>query len=382
MNKLKIIIISTSPLVVNSFMNGQIVRFAEKNHVTVVTNTEGLPKLDFSSSKVEVKNINISRKISILRDISSFIRILLILAEGDFDLVYTITPKAGLLGMVGGLVMRVKCRIHIFTGQVWATKTGINRKFLKLMDMLIAKSSTHLLTDSVGQMNNLINEKITSISKIKVLANGSVNGVDFSRFRKDVVVREKYRVKYNVASDDVVFLYLGRLNKEKGLVELVEAFVMLLEKFKNVKLIIVGPDEQNMSQSISANLVAYKDHYEVESFTDHPGNFMNMADVICVPSYREGFGSVVIEAAGVGVPAIGSKIYGLEDAIQGNVTGLLFPAKDSKSLCEAMQKMVSKPDLRKKLGISAQERAESLFSQGLVTSAYVSYCEQTAQSYI
>ena len=375
MNKLKIIVISTSPLVVNSFMHEQIMLLAENNHVTVVTNTDSLPKLEFPDSRVDIKNVRIIRKISIWRDFLAFIKILLILVKYDFDLVYTITPKAGLLGMVAGLLACVKCRIHIFTGQVWVTKAGVRREFLKLMDIFIAKSSTNLLTDSVSQMNFLIKENITGVAKIRVLANGSVNGVDLARFKKNTSVREKYREKYDINRKDVVFLYLGRLNSEKGIMELVEAFIMLLNKHNNIKLLIVGPDEQHMHEIISIKLVSYADNFRMVDFTECPENYMNMADVLCVPSYREGFGSVVIEAASVGLPAIGSNIYGLKDAIENNVTGLLFTVKDVNALYVAMQKLIINPELRLRLGEAARARAERLFSQDYVATSYVEYIQ-------
>jgi len=372
---MKIAIIVSSPMTLKAFLRDQIIHLSDSHHLTIVANTKDPTELMISADNIVFKHIEIVRKISIWKDLRAFFALLSLFNKNNFDLVYSVTPKAGLLAMFASFLVRIHCRIHTFTGQVWVTRTGIARLLLKGIDKLLAKFATHLLADSVSQMNFLVNEKVVAENKIKVLAGGSISGVDMNRFKTDIISRNEIRTKLEIDDRDLVFVFIGRLDLDKGVVDLVDAFKLLVSKHTFVKLILVGPDEANIKNQILKKTQFISKYVRFVDFTEHPENYMNAADILCLPSYREGFGSVVIEAAAVGIPAIGSDIYGIKDAIENNVTGLLFPVRDVHSLFGAMETMVLDEKRRLQFGVAAKERVKSLFSQNHITNAFIDYFE-------
>jgi glycosyltransferase involved in cell wall biosynthesis len=290
-----------------------------------------------------------------------------------FDIIHSVTPKAGLLAMLAGRLAGIPVRIHIFTGQVWATRTGFSRWLLKAMDRMLAASATHLLADSASQRQFLIDQKVVPAERIAVLGKGSISGVDVQRFAPDSGARAEVRGSLGVADDDVLFLFLGRLNRDKGVLDLAQAFALVAKDHSQARLLVVGPDEAGMAASMQAICRDFPDRVRFVSYTDMPQRYMAAADVFCLPSYREGFGSVIIEAAATGIPAIGSDIYGITDAIERDRTGLLFPAGDIQALAKAMTHMLDDPARRREMGDEALSRARRDFDARQVADAWLAY---------
>jgi glycosyltransferase involved in cell wall biosynthesis len=192
----------------------------------------------------------------------------------------------------------IPSRFHTFTGQVWATKSGLARRFLMLMDWLIASLATCVLTDSRSQRDFLIANRIVKPEKIFVLGNGSVVGVDPTRFAPDREAREKGRRELGIGADEFVFLFVGRLNRDKGIADLLLAFAEIQRSHASMHLLLVGPDEGGYDAQIGelAGGMLRRNIHRI-GFTDRPESCMAVSDVICLPSFREGFGSVLIEAA-------------------------------------------------------------------------------------
>ncbi len=368
---MKIAVIAASPMTINIFLYDQIIQLSKTYDVTVIANFDESSKHVFSEENINLIPIRIFRKISILNDLKAIYTLLMFFRSNHFDLVYSVTPKAGLLAMVTGYVTQVRCRIHTFTGQVWVTKKGLRRIFLKIMDVFIAKFATQLLADSFSQRQFLIDEHVVRANKIKVLGNGSISGVNLSLFKPSSHSRAKTRKELDIDVNDIVFLYLGRISHDKGILDLIHTFNALSKQYIFIKLLIVGPDEINLYEQISKYTDSEIANLRILKFTDSPERYMNAADVFCLPSYREGFGNVIIESAAVGVPAIGSDIYGIKDAIEDGVTGFLFPAADTYALYLAMEKMILNPNKRLQFGRAARIRAERLYSQKYVTSCFI-----------
>jgi glycosyltransferase involved in cell wall biosynthesis len=167
----------------------------------------------------------------------------------------------------------------------------------------------------------------------------------------------------NISEQGVVFLYVGRLNQDKGLLDLASAFALLAEKDANTWLLVVGPDEEGMQRKMKAQVDVVIDRVRFVPYTDSPEQYMAAADVLVLPSHREGFGVVIIEAGAVGIPAIGSRIYGITDAIVENETGLLFEVGNVTDLANTMSRMASDKSLRHTLG---EKRIEILTSEMLL----------------
>jgi glycosyltransferase involved in cell wall biosynthesis len=290
-----------------------------------------------------------------------------------FDAVHSVTPKAGLLAGIAARLAGVPVRIHWFTGQVWVTRTGFMRRLLKAADRLIATNATHVLVDSHSQRDFLIDEGVVARDRAEVIAAGSICGVDARRFHPDAQARAAVRAELGVADVDKMILFLGRWNHDKGVLDLARAFAALAATHGQVHLVIVGPDEEGLAGEVRALCAASADRLHMVGFTREPERFMAAADIFCLPSYREGFGSVLLEAAAVGIPSVATRIYGITDAVVEGVTGLLVPPGDVAALTTAVARLVADDVLRMRLGAAAQVRARQDFSQEAVTAGLLGY---------
>ena len=357
-------------MTLRAFLAPHIAAMREHYTVTVVANfSDG--ESQTAGRGVDFVSIPIERRIAPWRDLVVVVSLARLFRESRFASIQSVTPKAGLLAMLAGFVARVPVRIHIFTGQVWVTRRGAARWFLKLMDQVIASCATHVLVDSPSQRDFLIAEGVVSADRSRVLAKGSISGVDAARFKPDPQARRALRVQLGYREDSVVFLFLGRLNRDKGVLDLAAAFARLAAADDRVRLLFVGPDEDGMRGAIQHALGAASTRAGFAGDTDRPERYLAAADVLCLPSYREGFGTTVIEAGACGVPAVGSRIYGVTDAIEDGVTGLLFEAGNVGELAERMSRLASDPALRQGMGERARAKALRDFPASAVTAELV-----------
>ncbi|SDP34807.1 Glycosyltransferase involved in cell wall bisynthesis [Pseudomonas arsenicoxydans] len=367
MKRKKICIVSTVPVVLNVFMHSHILKLSEYFDVTLVTSGTGDSVEKLLSAHVNFVRLDIERKISIGKDIRALISLSKHLRMTKYDCVFSLMPKSGLIGMLAGFIARTPVRLHIFTGQVWATKSGLFRVLLSTLDRLLALCSTHLLADSHSQKRFLEVHRVAPVGKIKVLGNGSISGVDTNRFSANTLFRCEIRERLGIKESDVVFLFLGRASRAKGVIDLARTFSKLSAQFEDVHLLLVGPDDDGVDEELSSILLGKERRYHRIGFTDIPEVWMAAADVFCLPSYREGFGTAVVEAASVGLPAIVSKIYGLTDAVDEGKTGVFHPSGDIDEIFNCMKKLYEDPLFRNRLAEQAHQRAVNFFSQDYVT---------------
>jgi glycosyltransferase involved in cell wall biosynthesis len=316
---------------------------------------------------VKFVSLPIERQIAPVRDLVALILLILLFVRSSFAAVQSVTPKAGLLAMSAALLCRVPVRVHIFTGQVWATRKGAMRSVLKLMDRIVAGCATHILADSHSQRDFLVSERVVRADKCRVLGKGSIAGVNASRFKPDPEARSRLRAHLGYREDDVVFLYVGRIHRDKGMLDLAAAFSRVSAADERVRLLVVGPDENGTLEAMQAALVRATERARFLSYTNEPERYMAAADVFCLPSYREGFGVAVIEAAACGLPSVGTRIYGVTDAIEDGVTGLLFETGKVDALVDRMSQLAREPDLRTAMGRRAREKALRDFPEDAIT---------------
>ena len=369
MTRRKICIIATVPFALLVFMREHVARLSEYYDVVLVCSGDGRELADLLNDRVTFISLKIERKISLFSDIFAFASLVGAFHRQKFDCVHSLMPKSALLAMLAARLVNVPRRVHIFTGQVWFTKTGLARLFLKWLDMLLSACATHLLADSPSQRDFLITEKIVKAEKIKVLANGSISGVDVNRFKFNRLQRISIRKVFGIDDGDVVFLYLARLTRVKGIVDLTNAFVGIEAEIPTAHLMIIGPDEEGLISALEKSWDGCKNKVHRINYTSQPENYMSAADIFCLPSYREGFSLATIQAAGVGLPAIVSRIYGLTDAVQPGVTGIFHEAGDISQMQTAMKLLYLNGNLRREMGDAAHHRAYEDFSQDLVVEA-------------
>ena len=372
MRRDRICFVVSSPMTARAFLIGHMLALSHKYSVDLVCQADGAGMLEVLAGKVRVTPVAIERKISPLADLLALYRLYLHFRANRYDVICSVTPKAGLLSLLAGFFSRSPFRVHIFTGQVWVTRRGIKRNALKIIDMLMAWLATDLLTDSPSQREFLIAEGVVRADRIQVLAAGSICGVDAARFQPRSGVRERLRLELGIPEDAVVVLFLGRMNREKGILDLARAFAELAPTHENLWLLAVGPDEESMQSQVAQICVSVSSRVRIIGFTNEPESFMAVADVFALPSYREGFGSSVIEAAACGVPGLCSEIYGLTDAVVDGVTGLLHRPADIAGIRLGLERLLN-PGLRKTLGEAARARAVEDFSQQRLTHAMLDF---------
>ncbi len=352
-----------------AFLLNHIKRLRKGFYISAILDTKNLKLLhEFG---IEVLPIKIVRSIKINEDLLTLYKLTRTFQTKKFDSIHSLSPKAGLLAMLAGYIVGSPIRIHTFTGQVWANKVGLKRFFLKCFDKLIAILSTHAIVDSPSQLDFLISEGVLDKNKAFVFGKGSVSGVDIAKFKPNKEVRKQLRSDLKMQEHELLFLFLGRLNPDKGVLDLVSAFTQ--SQLLNCKLLFVGPDESNMQAKIASLPKFDSTKISFIGYTDQPQDFMVAADVLCLPSYREGFGSVIIEAAACGTPAIASRIYGITDAIDENVTGLMHEAGNVADLQKKLEQIAKDETLRVRLGKLAYHRAITNFNSEIITQAWCDF---------
>lgn len=314
-------------------------------------------------------DIRIARKMNILVDLLTLFSLCKLFIYYKPQIVHSIMPKAGLIAAISGFICFVPIRIHTFTGQTWATKSGVCRYSLRLIDKLINKLNTICLTDSISQSNFLFENKISFLgSPLLVLSKGSLSGVNIKRFNRASLEKEmkKLRDSLQINQNDFIFAFIARKTCDKGAIVMLNAFSLVSNKIQNCKLVFVGPDEdaeierlRKVSPELFINVI------DIGSVSNHE-SYLAIADVLCLPSFREGFGSIVIDAAALGIPTIGSNIPGLIDSIENGETGILFPLGDHYRMAEIMLELTFDDRLKKSLGDSARVRVYKFFSADIL----------------
>lgn len=368
----KICFITAVPGTAHSFLRKHMEALREDYKVYYVSNEP-------DESKILVLRdgymcVDIHRSISLVNDLKAVWALYKYFKAEKFDVVHSVTPKAGLVTALAGWLARVPRRVHIFTGQVWATKTGAMRFLLKSLDKLIALLNTNLLVDGEGQRQFLIQQGVLKESNSCVLANGSITGVELDKFVVSDDVRLRERSKFGFKADDVVYVFLGRLNHDKGIGELFAAFDKLVSEYDNAKLVFYGTDEEDYDQKVEKfPNIKRGVNYFFPGRTSQPYEALQVADVFVIPTWREGFGMSIIEAQGLGLPVITSDAYGVVDASVEGVTGLRCKVGDVESLYERMVEYQNNPTLRSEHGAAGRKRVEELYDNKVVTQAWVEY---------
>ena len=361
----KLCLVATIPAVIHAFLRGQIQAASVTYDVTVVCNASDQHLLDGLNAKLVL--LPIERKPSVRKDVVALLLLWRLFRRERFDIVHTHMPKTGLLGMLAARLAGVPLRIHTFHGEVWATRTGFRRFALKRLDQLVSSLATQILTVSPSQRAVLVKEGVVPETKAGLIGSGSICGVDPGRFRASASVRNAMRDQLRIPRDDTVILFLGRLNRDKGMLDLANAFNAIAKAHPDVTLLLVGAEEDVPFSQMQEICAPWSDRLHYVAFTATPEHYMAAADLFCLPSYREGLGMTILESAGCGLPTVASRIYGITDAVVDGETGLLFEAGDVPALTQALLALIAAPDLRQQLGQAARQRTLKLFSNTDIT---------------
>jgi len=364
----KIIRISTFPDSLNIHLKGQL-NFLSNFFTIVGVSGPGIKLKELGErEKIKVLPIRFERKISPFVDLISLIKLFLLFRKEKPLIVHSITPKAGLLSMVAAFFAKVPIRIHTFTGLIFPSKSGLMQKLLIISDKILCYCATNIYPEGSGVMRDLITFGITN-KKLKVIANGNINGVNIEYFNPDIFSMNfiaNFKKELNISKDEFIFLYVGRLVGDKGINELVEAFYRL-HNFK-CKLLLVGSFESNLDRLNPSALIEIKENPNIKyvGFQKDVRPFLAISDVFVFPSYREGFPNAVLQAGAMGLPCIVTNINGNNEIIQNGVNGIIIPSKNIDALVSSMRLLYENKHMRDCLKLNARSLILEKFDQKIV----------------
>ena len=366
--KKKIIRATTVPTSLETFCKDMLRELNQRYEIVAVSSP--LPELEVVATREGVRTIAVKmeRRISLKRDIVSLWQMYKVMRRERPWMVHSMTPKAGLMCMVAAWLARVPRRVHTFTGLVWPTATGLNRMILKTTDRILCACATHIIPEGNGVKNDLINGKITR-KPMMVLANGNVRGIELDHYRRTTEVEEEAA---KIRKEGVLtFVFIGRLVRDKGIHELVEAFVRLNKENPHTRLVLVGRTEAELDplNEETQHIIDTHDAIEAVGSQNDVRPWLAASDVLAFPSYREGFPNVVIEAGAMGLPSIVTNINGCNEIIIPGENGVIIPPRDADALYEAMKDLCEDDEKRVYLTKNARESVASRFDCQIVRRA-------------
>ena len=369
----KLIRTATVSLSLDILLKGQL-QFLSQNFDVVAISGQDEHLIEVEKrEKVKTIAVTFERKIAPFNDLVSLFKLYRVFKKEKPFIVHSITPKAGLLSMIAGYFAKVPIRIHTFTGLVFPTRTGLMQQLLIVMDKVLCLFATHIYPEGNGVKNDLMDYKITK-KALKIIANGNINGIDCDYFNTNhfsETTKQSLKAALKVDPNDFVFIFVGRLVKDKGINELITAFVRFSETNKQVKLLLVGPFEQHLNPINDSTLQKIKENSTIISvgYQNDVRPYYAISNCLVFPSYREGFPNVVLQAGAMNLPCIVTNINGSNEIITNNENGLIIEIKNENAIFEALNVMIIEKQLYEKLKNNARKKIVTNFEQKIVWEA-------------
>lgn len=370
----KLIRITTIPLSIEKLLENQLFFMKDYYDVKAISsdkeNLERVGKLQ----EVSVYPVEMTRKITPWQDLKALWKLYRYFKKEQPLIVHTHTPKAGTIGMIASKLAGVPHRLHTVAGLPLLETKGNKRKLLNLVEKTTYACASKIYPNSNGIKNIITQEGFCKPDKIKIIANGSTNGINTQIFNPEMISNEDQvhlKKTLDIAPTDFVFIYVGRLTGDKGINELLLAFRKIAMEFKNTKLLLVGFFETNLDPLQKDTLCEIKNNAQVihVPFQNDVRPYYAISDVLVFPSYREGFPNAILEAGAMGLPTIATNINGCNEIIEDQKNGILIPPKDTEALFTAMKKVMIDPSFRSHLKQNTRPMILSRFEQILVWEA-------------
>jgi glycosyltransferase involved in cell wall biosynthesis len=357
----KIIRITTVPISLKLLLSGQMKFMKDSGWEVLMVSADGR-EINEIVKKEDCRHevIPFTRKITPLQDLSCLWQLYNLIKRENPDIVHTHTPKAGMLGMLAAKLAGVKVRIHTVAGLPYMVAEKQKKSFLVKIEKLTYSWATQVWPNSPSLKKFIIDEELVGQEKLKIIGFGSSNGVDLEKFNRGIL-KENHLVAATMrimpGDNDFIILAIGRLVKDKGIEELVSAFLDSKISDRS-KLVLLGSFEQELNPIDDEIVRKIKDHPRIVQieWTEHVAHYLALADVLVHPSHREGFPNVLLEAGAMQVPIICSDIIGNTDIVTNKKTGLVFPVKNKEVLKDALEFAYIKREIM-------QEFADNLFKE-------------------
>lgn len=338
----KLIIIVTVPVVLETWLKGQAKFLSNYYEVEIITSSSNTIKSIEKYENVSIKIMDFNRQINFFKDIKVLTQLYIYFTRNRPFMVYTLTPKAGLLGMLSSWMARVPHRVHNVVGLPHLEATGKRKFILSMTEKITYFFSSKIYCNSIN-----LKKVVANMTKkpVDVIGNGSVNGVD-TGFFKDTLSKERKEDilnKLNFNIDDFIITFVGRIVKDKGINELISVFSTLSLTYPSIKLLLIG-DYKNESDPISyeaQKTIQTNKSITYLEFQEDIREYLSISTLFVLPSYREGLPNVLIEAGSYGIPLIATNINGCNEIIKHNENGILVNKKDEKNLLDALEKFIT-----------------------------------------
>lgn len=371
MNKKKMCVVTTIPLSL-IFFKGQLRFLSRVFEVTAVSSeSEKLAEIGRQEG-VAVHCIPMKRPISLWNDLKGLVLFICWFRRVRPDIVHGNTPKGAFLSMLAARLVGVPVRIYMCHGLRYQGTHGLLKRLLMFMERMTCRCATQVLCVSFGVCDQLAKDGVCKKGKSKVVLNGSANGIDLSYYVREDEGREVWRKRLGIGNTDFVFSFVGRVVRDKGVNELVTAFNRLSREIRGIHLVIVGPGESALDpvSEVSKDIIQKNDCIHTVGMQSDIRPYVMLSDAFVLPSYREGFGQVLMEAGALGVPCITTDITGCNEIIQEGINGKIIPPRDEQALYEAMKWFYEhRDDEVKKMAKNARPMIAERYEQHIVWEA-------------
>jgi glycosyltransferase involved in cell wall biosynthesis len=370
----KLIRITTVSMALTTLLKGQL-RFMDQYFDVLAVSTGGGTFDEVAKTEgVKTHPITMSRTITPFKDLKSLYQLYRLFKKEKPFIVHTHTPKAGTLGMIAAKLAGVPHRFHTIAGLPLLITTGPKRVLLNTVEKITYACASKIYPNSFAMKDIILKNKFTKASKLKVIEKGSTNGVDTDHFDPslfDETQKAALRESLGFDKDDFVFVFIGRIVKDKGMNELMQTFNKLNLEYPNTKLLLVGPYEDHLNPLAPESYDLIKNHASIchVGYQKDVRPYFAISDALAFPSHREGFPNVVMQAGAMGLASIVTDINGCNEIIENEVNGLIIPPKDEDALFKAMEFMVNNPGERANMANSARPKIVNNYQQKIVWNA-------------
>ncbi|GAA4274202.1 glycosyltransferase family 4 protein [Aquimarina gracilis] len=373
--KNKIIRVTTVPISLGRLLEGQL-KFMSQYYEVVGVSSKGDDMLQKVGKQegVRVIPVEMTRKITPFKDLMAVYQLYKIFKKERPYIVHSHTPKAGTLSMLAAKLASVPHRLHTIAGLPLLEARGAKRLLLDTVEKFTYRCATMIYPNSYGLEKIILQNRFTKPSKLKVIGNGSSNGIDTSYFDPELYSQQDNKAlkkQLNILDKDLVFVYVGRFVTDKGINELIKAFKKLNVTNKDVKLLLVGTYEKELDPLSEETETEINTNPNIISvgWQDDVRPYFAISDVLTFPSYREGFPNVVMQAASMGLASVVTNINGCNEIISNKDNGLIIPVKNEEALYDNMKKMIENEELRSNMASKARNSITSRYERKLIWKA-------------